>query len=134
MDDAQDIGAKQDDAQLNVLQLDVGGMHCINCALLVEQRLEELPQLRRVSVDYTTGRAAVGHSGKLDIADLQRAVADDGYTLSISDGTRQLGVVGAKHARATISKSQQRLPFSPVWCWPCSNSRCFRAASRSPIR
>jgi uncharacterized protein len=98
MDDAQDIGAKQDDAELNVLQLDVRGMHCINCALLVEQRLKELPQLRRVSVDYTTGRAAVGHSGKLDIADLQRAVAGDGYTLSISDGTRQLGVVGAKHA------------------------------------
>jgi uncharacterized protein len=98
MDDGQDVGAKPDDAQLNVLQLEVGGMHCINCAVLVEQRLKELPQLRRVSVDYATGRAAIGHSGKLDIADLQSAVAGDGYTLSISDGTRPPAVVGAKNA------------------------------------
>lgn len=77
---------QQDHEKLDVLHLAVGGMHCVNCGTLVEQRLGELPQVRSVSVDYPLGRATVTHAGGVGIADLQRAVADDGYTLSIADG------------------------------------------------
>ena len=95
MADDQDQASGRDDAQVNVLHLDVGGMHCINCPTLVEQRLGQLPQVRRVSVDYPSGRATVTHVGGVDIADLQKAVADDGYTLSITDGARPLAFQGA---------------------------------------
>jgi sulfite exporter TauE/SafE/copper chaperone CopZ len=80
--------SEQDDAPLHVLRLDVGGMHCINCPALVEQRLAELPHVRGVSVDYASGHATVTHVGGLDIAHLQNAIAGDGYTLEISDGAR----------------------------------------------
>jgi sulfite exporter TauE/SafE/copper chaperone CopZ len=73
-----------------VLHLDIAGMHCVNCPALVEQRLGQLPQVRSVSVDYPSGRAMITHAGALDIMDLQKAVVDDGYTLTISDGTRPL--------------------------------------------
>ena len=79
--------ADQDEAQLKLLHLSIVGMHCINCTTLVEQRLKTLPQVRRVSAEYPAGRVLVVHSGELDIADLQSAAGDDGYTLSISDGT-----------------------------------------------
>ena len=78
------MASKTDHAALNVLQLDVRGMHCINCAGLVERKLKELAQVDQASVDYPTGRAVVWHSGQLEIADLRRAMGDEGYTLSIA--------------------------------------------------
>ena len=90
MSDDQDQVAGQDDAPLHVLRLDVGGMHCINCTTLVEQRLAQLPHVQRVSVDYPSGRATVTHTGSLEVSDLQKAVAGDGYTLAVSDDARPL--------------------------------------------
>ena len=80
----------QNDAPLRVLQLDVGGMHCINCATLVEQRLAKLAPVRSVSVDYRSGRATVTYAGGLELGDLQKVVADDGFTLSFADAARSL--------------------------------------------
>ena len=80
--------ADQDDAQLTELHLSVAGMHCVNCAVLVEQRLRELPQVKRVSAEYPAGHVVVAHTGDLDIADLQTAVRPDGYSLSIPNSSR----------------------------------------------
>jgi uncharacterized protein len=88
MSDDQDQASGQ--APLQVLRLDVGGMHCINCPTLIEQRLTQLPHVQRVSVDYPSGRATVTHTGSLEVSDLQKAVAGDGYTLAVSDGARPL--------------------------------------------
>ena len=65
--------------------LDVGGMHCVNCAALVERKLAALPQVISVNVDRRAGRAVIGYRGELDMAALQGAVADDGYTLTLPD-------------------------------------------------
>ena len=65
--------------------LDVGGMHCVNCAALVERKLAALPQVISVNVDRRAGRAVIGYRGELDMAALQGAVADDGYTLTLAD-------------------------------------------------
>jgi sulfite exporter TauE/SafE/copper chaperone CopZ len=100
MAEDQDQAPGQDDAPLPVLRLEVAGMHCISCATLVEQRLAQLPQVRRVSVDYRSARATVTHAGRVDIADLESAVADDGYTLSITDDARPL----ASHGRANAPR------------------------------
>jgi len=61
MADDQNKASGKDDAPLHVLYLDVGGMHCINCATLVEQRLGQLAQVRRVWVEYPAGHATVTH-------------------------------------------------------------------------
>ncbi len=70
------------DGQANVVHLDVGGMHCDKCAATVERLIKGLPQVQRVSVDYPAARAIVAHAGELDLAALQAAVAEDGYSLS----------------------------------------------------
>lgn len=96
MAEDQDQASGQDHAKLEV---DVGGMRCVTCGKLVEQRLAQLPQVRRVRVDYPSGRATITHTGThaggLDIADLQRAVGDDGYSLSIAGDGRPAAGGGA---------------------------------------
>lgn len=67
------------------VQLDVGGMHCASCGGLVERKLAALPQVIRVEVDRRAGRAVIRHRGEPDLAALQRAVADEGYTLTVAD-------------------------------------------------
>jgi sulfite exporter TauE/SafE/copper chaperone CopZ len=79
------------------LHLAIGGMHCVNCAALIEQRLSQVPQARRVSVDYPSGRATITYTGDVAMADLQKAIAEDGYTLSVSDGTPLLAAGGVKN-------------------------------------
>jgi len=70
------------------VELDVGGMHCVSCAALVERKLAALPQVIRVKVDRRAGRAVIGQRGELDLAALQRAVTDEGYTLTLADPSR----------------------------------------------
>jgi uncharacterized protein len=94
MADDQEEASGKDYAPLHVLCLDVGGMHCINCATLIEQRLGQLPQVRRVSVDYRAEHVTVTHEGGLALADLQKAVDDDTYTLSIENGALPLASQG----------------------------------------
>jgi sulfite exporter TauE/SafE/copper chaperone CopZ len=65
-----------------MLQLKVGGMHCANCEVLIERRFKKIAGVRRVKVDHVTGRAAINCYGDLDMAALQGAIADDGYTVS----------------------------------------------------
>jgi uncharacterized protein len=67
------------------VHLDVGGMHCANCAALVERKLAALGQVIRVKVDRRAGRVVIGYRGNLDMAALQGAVADEGYTLTLAD-------------------------------------------------
>ena len=71
------------DSPLKVVHFDVGGMHCTNCAVLVERRLKELPHVRHVSVTHPPGRATVTHDGSLALADVQRSLVADGYTVRL---------------------------------------------------
>src|SRR4030095_3202740 len=67
---------------LRTQKLAVGGMTCVNCEILVERRFNAIPGVERVSVNHARGYAEVEHSGELDVAALQRAVADDGYLVA----------------------------------------------------
>src|SRR5258708_2648835 len=64
------------------LQLKIDGMHCANCEVLIERTLQKIPGVRRIKVSHVTGRAEINCYGDLDVAVLQRAIADDGYTVS----------------------------------------------------
>jgi len=87
MNDPQSMAGEHAGAGGNVLQIEVAGMHCASCPMLVEDRLKELPQVQQVNIDYAAGRAVVRHSGELAITDLQKALGDSGYTVSLADGT-----------------------------------------------
>jgi sulfite exporter TauE/SafE/copper chaperone CopZ len=83
-------GKDADDGQLNALHLEVQGMHCINCAVLVERRIKELPQVSRVTVSYPSGHAVVRHNGELDVPAVQGAMGNDGYTVSKWDDAKPI--------------------------------------------
>jgi uncharacterized protein len=65
-----------------ILQLEIDGMHCANCEVLIERRLKKIAGVRRVKVSHLTGKAEIDCYGDLDLTALQRAIADDGYTVS----------------------------------------------------
>jgi sulfite exporter TauE/SafE/copper chaperone CopZ len=57
-------------------------MHCANCEVLIERRLKRITGVRHVKVSHLTGSADITCYGPLDIATLQDAIADDGYSVS----------------------------------------------------
>jgi len=59
----------------------VGGMTCASCVARVEQALNSVPSVISASVNLASEKATVEYLEGTDIADLQRAVAESGYTL-----------------------------------------------------
>jgi sulfite exporter TauE/SafE/copper chaperone CopZ len=85
--------AKHRNHAWRVVQLKVDGMHCANCEVLIERRFKKISGVRRVNVSHVTGRAEINCYGELDLAALQRAIADDGYTVSrLSEQTKKPSV------------------------------------------
>src|SRR3954447_11534616 len=58
--------------------LKIEGMHCPNCEGVIERRFGALPGVRRVEVNYRTGKAEVGYEGSLSVSDLNNAVEEEG--------------------------------------------------------
>lgn len=71
----------------SVLVAKVGGMHCVNCPGLVEDRLKTVPGVLSVKVSYPSGSAIIERAGTVDFAALQDRLRGDGYTLvAVDDG------------------------------------------------
>src|SRR5713226_3464305 len=75
--------AKHQNPSWKMLQLKIDGMHCANCEVLIERRFKKIAGVRRVNVNNVTGMAEINCYGDIDIATLQHAIADDGYTVSL---------------------------------------------------
>ena len=67
--------------------LQVKGMHCASCEVLIERKFKEVPGVGAAHVDHVTGKAELICSDDPDIAVLNRAIAEHGYTVS-AEGTR----------------------------------------------
>ena len=65
-----------------MLQVKIHGMHCANCAVLIERKFKKISGVRKVHVNHVTGEAELKHYGTLDIGTLQQAIQEDGYTIS----------------------------------------------------
>jgi sulfite exporter TauE/SafE/copper chaperone CopZ len=74
--------ANQQNNGWKVLQVNIDGMHCANCEVLIERRFKKIAGVRRVKVSHVTGKAEINCHGDLELTALQSAVADDGYTVS----------------------------------------------------
>ncbi len=66
----------------------IEGMTCVNCETLIRHRLKAVPGVDGVRADHKHGSAEIDHRGELDMAALQRAVAEDGYHVSPWDESR----------------------------------------------
>src|SRR6266849_2477195 len=68
------------------LEVEIRGMHCANCEVLIERRFKKIAGVERVRTNHVAGKAEIVHSGELDIKALQSAIEEDGYVVSLSQG------------------------------------------------
>jgi copper chaperone CopZ len=103
-----------------ILRLKVDGMHCANCEVLIERRFKKIAGIRPVKVSHVTGIADINCYGDVDVATLQHAIADDGYTgwLLHEQTSRPTEAGNGKTPAATTSRSV----------------RCFSYLSGSTLR
>ena len=77
--------APQSSQQRKTLALDIAGMHCANCEILIERRLKNIPGIVGVRASQSKGKAEIDYIGELEVDAVQRAIAKEGYTLSSWD-------------------------------------------------
>jgi sulfite exporter TauE/SafE/copper chaperone CopZ len=65
------------------LNVEIRGMHCPNCEVLIERKFKNVPGVRWVHVSNRKGSAEIRYSGDLDVGTLQSAVEEDGYIVSV---------------------------------------------------
>lgn len=66
--------------------LDIKGMHCRSCEMLIEREIKNIPGVTSVYVNHKSGTAAVASEGELDERQVQAALQKHGYSL----GTEEL--------------------------------------------
>lgn len=67
------------------LELQISGMSCAACSARVEKRLKELPGVEEAAVNLATNRARVTYiPGLIDLSEIEQAVRDLGYDLSLA--------------------------------------------------
>ena len=61
-------------------QLNIQGMHCHSCELIIKDGLEELPEIKSVEADYKKGTLEIkSESGSLDKLAIDRLLKKFGY-------------------------------------------------------
>lgn len=88
------------DSQGSSVELVVDGMHCGSCAVRVQETLAAQPDVASAETDFANKRATIlPESDHLDMAGLQRAVADIGYELRPVEETPNAGESGTEGGR-----------------------------------
>lgn len=67
--------------QRKKLNMQISGMHCASCEVLIERKLQKIPGVNKVKVNHATGRAEIYCADAPKIEDLQAAIQADGYTI-----------------------------------------------------
>lgn len=62
-------------------QIDIKGMHCRSCEILIADELVKIPGVEEVVVDQNLGTAEIIYEGNLKHHDLVKAVAEAGYQI-----------------------------------------------------
>jgi sulfite exporter TauE/SafE/plastocyanin domain-containing protein/copper chaperone CopZ len=68
---------------LKKVKLKIHGMHCSNCEVLIERKFKKLPGIEKVNVSYVNGKAEVYCSQEPKLHELQNAIKQDGYAISL---------------------------------------------------
>ena len=68
-----------------MISLDIEGMYCSSCALLIEKSLKKVPGVQQANVNFSSSQAMVKVSPKTSTNELIKAVQNAGYEGSIQD-------------------------------------------------
>lgn len=61
--------------------IQIKGMHCSSCEILVEDELLEVPGVQSATVNFREGKAEVCHMGRLDHEGVSKAIQKAGYAI-----------------------------------------------------
>lgn len=61
--------------------LNVTGMHCKSCELLLIDILSEMPGVSNVSIDHKKGTVRFGYTDENIIAQVKKAIQSEGYKI-----------------------------------------------------
>lgn len=70
-------------------RVQINGMTCTSCEVIIERKLKKLSGVQEVEVKHATGACAIYTSPNttLKLSDIQRAIASDGYTVTLAIST-----------------------------------------------
>ena len=68
--------------QRKLLKVDIAGMHCANCEVLIERRLRNIPGIVGVRASQRKGKAEIAYIDELNADAVRRAIEEEGYTVS----------------------------------------------------
>ena len=61
------------------LKLNVNGMHCGSCEMLVKDELSEIDGVKEVNASFHNGTVTIKYEGKLDLGRVKKAISGLGY-------------------------------------------------------
>jgi len=61
--------------------LNVSGMHCNACKMLIEDAIGEIPGARAVSVDHATGIVKVAYDADATLEKIKTAIRGEGFSV-----------------------------------------------------
>jgi len=71
------------DSSYRKMQVVVQGMHCASCEVLIERKFSKIEGVESVRANLSSGMAEVTHGGSLTVSQLQTALQDTEYTVSL---------------------------------------------------
>ncbi|MCX6808673.1 MAG: heavy metal translocating P-type ATPase [Candidatus Berkelbacteria bacterium] len=99
------------------IQINIQGMHCTNCALLIEKNLKKTKGVSEASVNYTTEKGElVFDTSKTSVEDILRKVSEVGYVATVAlEGESQMN---EKRKSEEIIALKWRLIFAIILSLP----------------
>ncbi|MBI4239944.1 sulfite exporter TauE/SafE family protein [Candidatus Uhrbacteria bacterium] len=73
---------KQDDKDIKKVGVDILGMTCQSCEVLIERKWKKIPGVVKVDVNHATGHAVLTCSRIPYMSELRESVKDDGYQVT----------------------------------------------------
>lgn len=76
---------------MSKLNLSIAGMHCKSCELLIEGNLKKIAGIKKVDVNYKTGKAEVYYDGSIPQAEALKLVVEEaGYKIGVKQNSSWL--------------------------------------------
>lgn len=106
-----ETGEEKQEGHTRKETLRVSGMHCATCALTIEKALQNMEGVKGASVNLGTEQATVEYdSATVSATEIEKAVADAGYTVVTGRATLKVGGMMCATCVKTIEAALQALP------------------------
>ncbi len=71
------------ESPIKKLQLKIHNMHCTSCEVLIERKFIKIPGVEKANVNHANGKAEVYYTQEPKLHELQNALKEDGYSVSL---------------------------------------------------